>query len=151
MVALLGITLAAPSCKDTLPNNPNIPKVNINLVIDPNSTLYFELNSVGGWIYLDEVPGVYIPYPSRGVMVYRQDVDIFLAYERQPPNTPWQCCNSTQECTKLVIGNNFPFVKDTCTGTLYNLLDGTVFDGEGPYPLIKYNAFYDGALLHINN
>ena len=138
-------------CKKNASSNPNIPKVNINLTVDPNSTMFLELNSVGGWIYLDEVPGMYIPYPSRGVMVYRQDVDLFLAYERQPPNTPNQCCNSQQDCTKLVIGNNFPFVKDTCTGTLYNLLDGTIFQGDGQYPLIRYNAYYDGATLYISN
>jgi hypothetical protein len=149
LIILLFFTL--PACKKSNQQNPNIPRVNINLTVDPNSTLFLELNSVGGWIYLDEVPGMYIPPPSRGVMVYRQDVDLFLAYERQPPNTPDECCNTQQGCTRLIIGNNFPFVKDTCTETLYNLLDGTIFDGEGRYPLIRYNAYYDGATLFISN
>lgn len=148
LVFLMTVSFA---CNKDIPNNPNIPQVNINLTVDPNSTLFLQLNTVGGWMYLEEASGLYIPYPSRGVMVYRQDVDIFLAYERQPPNTPNLCCNTQQNCTKLVIGNNFPFVKDTCTGTLYNLLDGTIFEGEGVYQLIRYNAYYDGALLHINN
>ena len=143
--------LWSTACNKGVGENPNIPQVNINLTVDPNSTLFLELNSVGGWIYLDEVPGMVIPPPSRGVMVYRQDVDSFLAYERQPPNTPNQCCNDQLECTKLVIGNNFPFVKDTCTGTLYNLLDGTIFEGPGQWQLIRYNAFYDGAILYISN
>ena len=145
------ILLTGLGCNKNTPTNPNIPEVHINLTVDPNSTIFLELNTVGGWMYLDEVPGLYIPHPSRGVMVYRQDVGSFLAYERQPPNTPNECCNDQLDCTKLIIGNNFPFVKDTCTGTLYNLLDGTIFDGKGQFPLIRYNAYYDGAILYINN
>jgi len=139
------------SCGKNENENPNIPLVNIHLTIDPNSTLFLELNSVGGWIYLDEVPGVDIRFPSRGVIVYREDVSLFKAYERQPPNTPFKCCDANQNCTKLIVGTNYPFAKDTCTGTLYSLYDGTIFTGEGRYSLIKYNAFYDGALLHISN
>jgi hypothetical protein len=149
LLALLPVVL--PGCKKDVPENPNVPKVNINLTLDPNSTLFLELNAVGGWIYLDEVPGMYIPPPSRGVMVYRQDVNVFLAYERQPPNNPNACCNAQQQCTRLIIGNNFPFVKDTCTGSLYNLLDGNLFEGDGVYPLIRYNAYYDGGTLYISN
>ena len=68
------------SCNNKNNDNPNVPSVNINLTIDPNSTLYLELNAPGGWIYLDEVPGVYIPYPSRGIIVYRQDINFFKAF-----------------------------------------------------------------------
>jgi hypothetical protein len=152
-VALLVLFIAAgiASCGKKNNNNPNVPQVSINLTVDPNSTLFLELNSVGGWIYLDEVPGMDIRYPSRGIIVYRQDVDLFKAYERQPPNVPFQCCDANQNCTKLIVGSNYPFVKDTCTETLYSLLDGTIFSGEGQYSLIQYNAFYDGVLLYINN
>lgn len=147
------LMVAGYSCNNGNNANPNIPRVNINLTIDPNSTLFLELNSVGGWIYLDEIPSTatQIYPPSRGVMVYRQDINLFKAYERQPPNSPWDCCDDNNICTKLVIGNNFPFAKDTCTETLYNILDGTIFNGPGQYPLIQYNAVYDGALLYIHN
>jgi len=53
--------------------NPNIPHVVINLTLDPNSTIFQELNTVGGWLYLDEVPGMVIPSASRGEIVYRQE------------------------------------------------------------------------------
>lgn len=150
-VILLLLTVG-PSCSNPNKNNPNVPNVNINLTIDPNSTLFLELNVPGGWIYLDEVPGMYIPYPSRGIIVYRQDINFFKAYERQPPNDPFKCCDDqNQECGKLVVGQYFPFVKDTCTGASYQLVDGTLFSGEGEFPLIEYYAAYDGALLHISN
>lgn len=130
--------------------NPNIPNVPINITIDPNSTLNQELNTVGGWVYLDEKPGIFIPSGSRGVMVYRVDILEFKAYERQPPNTPNQCCTNGV-CTKLLIGDYFPLAKDTCTGTSYLLLDGSIIEGEGQFPLIEYAAVYDGNLLHIYN
>lgn len=132
--------------------NPDIPKVVINVTIDPNSTIFQELNTPGGWLYLDEQPGIYIPQGSRGVIVYRFTMSEFKAYERQPPNFPFECCDDNGfNCTKLVVGNNYPFVKDTCNDNLYQLLDGTLFQGVGQYPLIEYNAMYDGALLHVFN
>lgn len=130
--------------------NPNIPLVPINITIDPNSTMVQELNAVGGWVYLDELPGIYIPTGSRGIMVYRMGISEFKAYERQPPNTPNLCCTGAV-CTKLVIGDYFPFAKDTCTNTQYLLLDGSLFEGEGVFPLIEYSAVFDGNLLHIYN
>jgi len=142
------------SCNDKNKGNPNVPDVNINITIDPNSTLFLELNATGGWLYLDEVPGYadQIRYPSRGIIVFRQDVNFFKAYERQPPNDPFKCCDSQkQNCGKLIVGNNFPFVKDTCTGTLYQIYDGSIFSGDGQYPLIEYYAYYDGQLLNIYN
>ena len=132
--------------------NPNIPKVVINVTINPNSTIFQELNTPGGWFYLDEQPGIYIPQGSRGVIVYRVTMSEFKAYERQPPNFPFECCEENEyNCTKLIVGGNYPFVKDTCNDNLYQLLDGTLFQGDGQYPLIEYNAIYDGSLLHVFN
>lgn len=132
--------------------NPNIPQVNIYYRIEPNSTLFLELNTIGGWLYLDEMPGFVVPYPSQGIIVYRESSSTFKAYERQPPNDPFQCCvaNSTI-CSKLIVGPNYPFVKDTCNDNLYQLLDGSLFSGVGQYPMIQYNTFYDGVFLTISN
>ncbi len=132
--------------------NPNIPNVNIHISLNPNSTEFLELNTVGGWAYLDEKPSIYIPPGSRGIIVWRMDMTHFKAYERQPPNDPFKCCNENYTlCGKLIVGDNYPFVKDTCTGTSYQLLDGSIFDGPGQYPLIEYAAEYDGYILYIHN
>ena len=132
--------------------NPNIPRVVINITIDPNTTVYQQLNTPGGWLYLDEQPGIYIPYGSRGVIVYRLSMYEFKAFERQPPDFPYQCCEEyMEECTKLIVGANYPFIKDTCNGNLYQMLDGSLFSGDGVYPLIEYSAMYDGGLLHVFN
>ena len=147
-IVLSGIT----SCnKDHI--NPNIPKVNIYYNIDPNSTVFLDLNTVGGWLYLDEMPGIVVPYPSRGIIVYREEIDKFRAYERQPPNNPYECCEGDNYtgCSKLVVGPNYPFAKDTCNGNMYLLQDGTLFSGVGQYSLIEYRTYYNGSTLTISN
>ena len=124
--------------------NPNIPDVFINFTLDPNSTFYQELNTAGGWMYLTS------ELPSRGIIVHRITLDEFVAFDRLPPNDPNRCCEGTN-CTRLIFDGHYTFAKDTCTETLYSLLDGSIFDGEGRYPLIRYNAVYSGGLLRVFN
>ena len=131
-------------------NNENPPLGYINITILPNSTLYQELNTVGGWRYLDESDGV--DPPSRGLIVYRSSDDQFVAYDRTPPYKPDSCCDSNQKnCTKLVVGNEFPFVVDTCTGSKYIIYYGTPEEGPSEKPLYKYITEYDGYTLYIHN
>ncbi|MDP3461974.1 MAG: hypothetical protein Q8S18_04195 [Bacteroidales bacterium] len=125
--------------------NPDIPSVYINITIDPSSTFYQELNTVGGWIYLTSEP------PSRGLIVYRLAIDEFIAYDRYPPNNAGKCCTAQGVCTRLLVDDYFPFVQDTCTNTSYLILDGSKFEGEGRYPLIRYNTVYNGQMLRIFN
>jgi len=151
VVTALLVFLIAPGCNKGS-TNPNLPRVVINVTLDPNSTIFQQLNTPGGWLYLDEQPGIYIPYGSQGVIVYRLSMTEFKAYERQSPDSRFSCCNEYNEnCAKLIVGPNYPFVKDTCNGNMYQLLDGSLFDGEGLYPLIQYNALYEGGLLHVFN
>ncbi|MBK9292211.1 MAG: hypothetical protein IPM52_11380 [Bacteroidetes bacterium] len=124
--------------------NPNIPNVYINILINPNSTQYQPLNTAGGWMYLTS------DLPSRGIIVHRINQTEFVAFDRIPPNEPNKCCDGNN-CTRLVVDGNYPFAKDNCTGTLYSLLDGSIFQGSGRWPMIRYNTAYDGAMLRIFN
>ncbi len=147
--ALLGMITLGSCNKTNL--NPNDPHAVIRIDIDPNSTFYQGLNAVGGWIYVNNGDqGAYIGPGSRGVIIYRESQNEFKAYDRLPPNHPNQCCNNGH-CTQLVVGKYYPFVKDECTGDLYQLLDGSLFKGIGKYPLIQYHAVYDGNMLHVFN
>ena len=138
---VLALTFAG--CKKETPN-PNIPAVYINVTIDPNSTFYQPLNTAGGWMYLTAEP------PSRGIIVHRINTEEFVAYERMPPNDPNKCCEGSN-CTRLIVDEFYPFAKDNCTETLFSLLDGSIFDGEGKYPMTRYNTNYYGGLLRIFN
>ncbi len=151
ILATIYVLLFGYSCSKTNVN-PNIPRVVINVTVEPNSTMYQELNTPGGWLYLEEQPGIYIPIGSAGVIVYRVTMTEFKAYERQPPNFPFECCDDNGlNCSKLVVGGNYPFAKDPCNDNLYQLLDGQLFVGEGQFPLIEYSAMYDGYQLHVYN
>jgi hypothetical protein len=138
--------LVAPSCdKD---NGGRLPLPPMDITIDPNSTIYQELNFIGGWVYLDQNDGA--EPPSRGVIVYRLTTDQFLAYERTPPFKPDSCCNSAKTiCTALVV--DFPYVKDTCTVSSYSILDGSPLSGPSSMSLSMYVTEYYGTLLYIHD
>ena len=125
------------SCDDT-PHNPNIPEAYINFSIEPNSTMYYELNTVSGWMYVSAPP------KSRGIIIYRYSQDEFKAYERQSPNDPNVCGDNS----RLIV--DFPFIVDTCLNVRYSILDGQIFtQGYQGYPLIQYRTQYDGRTLRV--
>lgn len=96
MIALLG----AGSCSKS-PVNPEITPAIVQINIDPNSTFYQQLNTVGGWVYIKNGDrGAYLSSSSRGVIIYRSGIDTFKAYDRIPPNSPNQCGSTTA----LVVG-----------------------------------------------
>lgn len=133
------VLLSMFSCDNT-PPNPNIPEAYINLNIYPNSTMYYKLNTVSGWMYEPAPP------QSRGIIIYRYSIDEFKAYERQSPNEP----NSCGKDSRLIV--EFPFVIDTCLDVKYSILDGSILtEGYSGYPLIQYRTEYDGSTLRVFN
>jgi len=129
-------------------NGDRLPLPLIDITIDPNSTIYQELNITGGWMYLDETDGAELP--SRGIIVYRLTEDQFLAFERTPPFKPDSCCNAAKTvCTALIV--DFPYVMDTCTISKYLILDGSQVSGPSNMSLGIYVTEYYGDLLYIHN
>nr|NQU89534.1 hypothetical protein [Bacteroidota bacterium] len=119
----------------------------VNITIRPNSTEYIQLNNPGGWVYLYANP------PSRGVLVYRLSFDEFKAYERTPTYMQDSCCVDEVNtiCTKIIVDETITFAVDTCSGSKYLLLDGSVIQGPATYPLVAFRTTYDGEYLHIYN
>jgi nitrite reductase/ring-hydroxylating ferredoxin subunit len=125
-----------PSCKkESQPNE--IPVVQVNIAIDPNSTQYLELNVVNGWV---TITGGY-----RGIIVYRKSLNEFMAYERACPYD-WD-----QTDTRLMVDSSGITVYCPSCHSRFILLDGTPFDGPSPYPMKQYQTTYDGHLLYIYN
>jgi hypothetical protein len=137
LVLLLGITFFQ-SC-DKEKDYEEIPYAVVNFRIYPNSTIYWELNSPGGWVYL------IANYPSKGVLVYRISLEEFVAFERTCPYDPYEL-----EAQIEVEPSGITAACPSC-GTKYILLDGTRFEGPGSRPLKKYRNTYDGNTLHIFN
>jgi hypothetical protein len=147
VLVLIAAMVFAGCKKDENPSNIILPKINIS--INPNSTLYQQLNVVGGWTYLGYGDGVI--EPSRGIIVYRFSTQQFMAYDRIPPYKPDSCCSGDYNCTRLVVENYYPFVMDTCTQSKYLLIDGSPTEGPSTLPLLYYQTTYDGNTLFIYN
>lgn len=134
------------ACKKGEDPNSNIPYAYINVIINPNSTMYQELNVVGGWMYYP-----YVNAPSRGLIIYRMTQEDFLAYERTPPINSDLCCDpETLICTHLIVDDYYPFVYDTCSDLSYQILDGSPIE-PATIPLKQYLTVYDGLNLYITN
>lgn len=121
----------------------NIPYQTVNKVIYPNDPLYFKLQVVGGWVYLNNV-GI------NGVIVYRAAMNSsadFVAIERTStylPDDPYALAK--------VQSDNFT-LKDTISGSKWQITNGSVLSGPATMPLRQYNAFYDNGTgaLRITN
>lgn len=116
---------------------PDIPNVYVNMYLDISSTLYVELATVGGYVYLT---GGY-----RGILVYRASTEQFMAYER--------CCPYDADQNSAVITvdpSGLTMTDSTCMST-YLILDGSVVSGPATLPLKQYNTSFNGDDLHIFN
>ena len=132
------------SCNKGEDPNSDIPFAHINVVINPNSTMYQELNTISGWMYYQ-----WVDPPSRGLIIYRLSQDEFLAYERTPPENSNACCDDGF-CSALLVDDYYPFVQDTCSDKSYLIIDGSP-QTNANIPLKQYNTAYDGLNLYITN
>ena len=142
---VLSIIITTFSCgkNDDLPVETGY----VNFQIYPNSTEYLPLNNVGGWAY------VTANYPSRGIIIYRNSINEFSAYERTPTYKPDSCCTADpiMECTRLIVDQSALFAIDTCSGSKYLLLDGSIVEGPAVYGMVPYNTTFDGEVLFVYN
>lgn len=137
---LLGLVFA--QCKK---EEDPLPFAVVNIYLEPNSTLYINLNTVGGWEYITS------NYPSRGLIVYRISVNDFVAFERTCPHDPDACCDAEDGCTRLTVEESGLVIKDSCCESEYLILDGSNISGPSVKPLKQYRTSYDGKTLHIYN
>ena len=147
------------------PENPNRPLLPYPVTVyisdahfvDPSTNQHHDLNNIFDWVYINSE----IESSSRGLIVFRNNDNEFLAYDRMPPNEPDACTDSQGNTTRLVV--DFPFVVDRCNNAYYNILNGQIIirepdmvpnfptDGTVVYPLIQYHTTYDGSKLTITN
>ena len=136
-IFLLILILAGVSCKKN--RTHPIPSIAFDLQIDLTLPSYQELNSVGGWAYVSG--GI------KGIVVYRQSTDIFVAWERMSPEDPDNVCS-----TPLTIDTtNFLQLNDACSGAKFSMYDGSPISGSD-WGLRKYQTEWNGSnLLRIYN
>jgi len=130
------ITLPSGGCFKEQEHD-SIPNVAVDIYIDVNSTLYIQLNTVGGWLYLT---GGY-----KGILVYRLSDYEFVAYDRTCPYDPYEDASRLE----MDVGNLI--IQDTLCKSKFIVIDGTVFEGPATLPLKSYKTDFDGNILHIYN
>jgi nitrite reductase/ring-hydroxylating ferredoxin subunit len=118
-------------------NEDQVPYAVVDFYINVNSTQYLELHSVNGWVNV--TGGV------RGIIIYRKSVDEFMAYER---NCTYQPSNS---CARVSVDNSNVMAVDSCCGSKFLLVDGSVVQSPAIIPLKQYRTTFDGATLHVYN
>ena len=140
IVFAVSMAVFAISC-NSKPINPNVPEADINIRIYPNNLYYHELNIVGGKMYITS------NQPSRGIIVYRYNIDEFKAYERLDPNDPYACPGN-----RLIFIDSIDYnmVFDTCSHHKYSIFTGELI-GESGYNLVEYFTYFDGTELWIRN
>jgi len=119
----------------------NIAYQTVNVTIYPNDPLYFNLQTAGGWVYING--GV------NGIIVYRKTATNaptdFVAIERTStvlPNDP---------NAKVKVQSDSFTLKDTISGAKWQIFDGGIISGASQN-LRLYNAVFDGInTLTIRN
>ncbi|MBA3683619.1 MAG: hypothetical protein H0W73_21020 [Bacteroidetes bacterium] len=117
-------------------DNP-VPYVQVDMTIYPNDPLYFKIQAIGGWMYVNG--GI------NGLIVYRKSQQEFVALERTSSYLP-----DNPAAKGKVMPDNFT-VRDTISDSRWQMYDGTVSQGPAAWPLRVYGTNYDGNSLRIRN
>jgi hypothetical protein len=114
-----------------------VPSVPVQITIYPNDPLYFKLQAIGGWMYVDG--GI------NGIVVYRKSEQEFVAVERTSSYLP-----DNPEARVKVMSDNFT-LRDTISDSRWRIFDGTVTQGPAEWALRLYGTSYNGNSLRIVN
>lgn len=128
------LLITSLSCRDR--RDSLVPYVPVNIVININEPLFFNLTVPTGWVY--------ITGGSRGIIVYRISENEFIALERHSTYDP------NSNCAVAVTDNN-QIVQDPCSGSQWLITDGSVVKGPANRPLIDYDVSFQNPYLYINN
>ena len=136
IIYILMISFSLQSC---VKNNNLVPYVPVDLYLNLYLPGYSSLNAIGGWAYVSG--------GSRGIIIYRQSVDLFAAYDRH-------CTyNADNPCGIAEVDSSFTFVECSCDGSQYQLYDGLVIQGPAGYSLKPYRTSFSpiNNVVHIYN
>lgn len=102
---------------------------------------YIDLQGVGGWAYVSGIG-------SKGLIVYRQSMQNFVAFDRHSPAEGSFDC----ETGLTVDNNNFLILNDPCSDAQFSLYDGSIIGGDTKWGLRSYAVeYYGGQYIRIFN
>jgi hypothetical protein len=143
IIVLLGCVSIFSFCKKKSKTvQDNIAYQTVNITIYPNDPLYFKLQTAGGWVYVNG--GV------NGIIVYRKTAtnapSDFVAIERTSTALP------DDPFAKVKVQTDNFTLKDSISGSKWQIYDGGLISGPASQNLRLYNAIFDGInTLTIRN
>jgi hypothetical protein len=136
--AILLVSAVAGCRKKAKPVSDHpVPSVAFQMTIYPNDPLYFKLQSIGGWMYVDG--GI------NGIVVYRKSNEEFVAIERTSSSLP------DNPAARVSVMNDNITLRDSISGSRWRIFDGTVTQGPAQWALRLYGTSYDSNALRITN
>lgn len=123
------------SCKKS--DNSAIPNVPVDIYVYTTDPVFFNLQVAGGWEYISG--------GSRGILIYRATNSDFVAFDRHCPYQPENTCGQIE-----VNSTNVSAV-DSCCGSQFSIIDGSIQKGPAAMPLKQYQTTFDGTVLHVFN
>ena len=132
---IIVLLLSLLSCKNDN-NRGVIPNVFIDIQINLSNFEYQNLRTPGGFVNIEG--GV------KGIILYRNFNNQYLAFERTCPNAP------NEDCARVSVDPSNLFIQCTCCSSQYNF-EGSVISGPSPYPLKRYGTSINSNFLYIIN
>ncbi|MFT4678836.1 MAG: hypothetical protein ACI84C_001225 [Flavobacteriales bacterium] len=127
------VTVGADGCKKT---NDQVPLVPVDFYLNVNEPQSFDLSSVTGWMY--------VTGGSEGIIIYRNNIDEFSAFDRHAP------INIEEECQVKVNDDNIT-IQDPCSNSRWLIIDGSLIEGPAIQSLESYSAVFVDPILHVFN
>lgn len=112
-----------------------IPNVFVDVTIRLDLPEFINLNSIGGWVYLDQANGNVAGY--RGIILYRAGLNEYRAFDRACSYKPLESCHRIE----VDVDNNI-VINCTCGESKFDF-EGNVINPPAILPLKKYQTLYN--------
>ena len=140
LAAVLGVLLLAAGlaggCKKSATSSSFVPYVPVDFQFSSSAPSAYPLNTPGGHIYL--------PIGYRGVLVYRQNLDTYIATDRACPHNP------SDPKEQVAVDSSGLYAVCPACSSRYSL-DGTLLKGPSTQSLRTYNVDAGSDAIHIYN
>jgi nitrite reductase/ring-hydroxylating ferredoxin subunit len=127
------LIFSGASCKKD--GDDRVPNVPVDITLNLNNPSFIGLSVVGGWAY--------ITGGSRGIIVYRNAPEEFVALDRH-------CPYEVENRDKVDVDDSNILAADTVgCGSRFVITDGSITQGPAQFPLTQYQTTYNGTINQL--
>ena len=128
---LISFMIFISSCKKDNADS-TIPNVPVNFTVYLNLPQYQLLNTPNNYVIVNE-------YGYRGIVIYRTDIENFVAFDLACPYDP------TNSSAKLQVDSSGITTVDPHCGSKFTLYDGSIIHGPATRPMKPYNTDFQSS------